>query len=82
VCRWDQWSGWDCLREEACLYLHNFMGVLREPVKFMRVSILPYKFIYVHKVVVIILANDMMDIADDTPHLFMFMSIRNLDGDM
>jgi hypothetical protein len=58
------------------------MGVLREPVKFMRMSILPYKFIYVHKFVVIILANDMMDIADDTPHLFMFMSIRNLDGDM
>jgi hypothetical protein len=29
-----------------------------------------------------ILANGMTDIAGDAPQLFMFMSIRDLDGDM
>jgi hypothetical protein len=41
----------------------------------------PLSYIYSQNVVVI-LANGMIDIAGDAPQLFMFTSIRDLDGDM
>jgi hypothetical protein len=58
------------------------VGVPREPAKFTRVPTIPYIPTYVHKNIVIILANGMTDIADDAPQLFMFTPNRDLDEDM
>jgi hypothetical protein len=48
----------------------------------MRVPTIPHIPIYARKFIVMILANGMTDIAGDAPQLFMFTSIRDLDGDM
>jgi hypothetical protein len=47
----------------------------------MWVPTIPYIPTYARKFIVIILANGMTDIAGDAPQLFMFTSIRELDGD-
>jgi hypothetical protein len=48
----------------------------------MQVSTISHISTYVCKFIFIILANGMTDIAGDAPQLFMFTSIRDLDGDM
>jgi hypothetical protein len=48
----------------------------------MWVSTIPHIPTYARKFIVMILANGMTDIAGDAPQLFMFTSIRDLDGDM
>jgi hypothetical protein len=48
----------------------------------MRVLTIPHIPTYARNFVVIIFANDITDIAGDTPQLFMFTPIRDLDGDM
>jgi hypothetical protein len=48
----------------------------------MRVPTIPHIPTYARKFIVMILAKGMTDIAGDAPQLFIFTSIRDLDGDM
>jgi hypothetical protein len=58
------------------------VGVPRESIKLIRVPTISHISTCIRKFIVIILANDMADIAGDAPQLFMFTLIRNLHGDM